>query len=335
MVAPLSSGALPRTTSAAERAAAGLPHRVAHMAVVGSLNMDLVLTLERMPQAGETVLAQTLQSTPGGKGGNQALACARQGAEVTLFASVGRDQPGNQLRLALHAAGINVEHVAVQESVPTGTAVVMVEPGGENRICVVAGANAELVLPEEALLYALAQADFLLLQLEVPDAVVLQALQAAHSAGCRVVLNPSPVRMLPAAWWPLVHTLVVNAQEAAALTGLEVDGPAAAQQTCQALLARGVQQVVLTLGAQGAVAGVARGSPRHHAALDLPVVDTTGAGDSFLGAMVTRLAEGDSLADAVDWGIRAASLCMGKAGAQPSIPTRAQVEALALVRELE
>ncbi len=329
MVAPLSSAAMPRARIPGQ---ASQPHGVAQIAVVGSLHMDVVVTLAHMPQAGETVLAQQLRYLPGGKGGNQAVACARHGAHVTLFGCVGRDPHGNTLRLALLDAGVDMEHVAVHDSAPTGSAVVLVEANGQNRICVVPGANAQLVLAEDALLLALIQADFVMLQREVPDAVLEHALEAALSTGCRVVWNSSPVRAVPAHWWGRVHTLVVNAQEAAACSGLPADTPEAATLAAQALLARGVWQVVVTLGAQGAVALDGTQSPpraTRHAALAMPVVDTTAAGDTFAGAMVTRLAEGHALDDAVQWGIRAASLCMGAEGALPSIPRRAQVESLA------
>lgn len=328
MVAPLSSAALPRARAPGQTPQ---PHGVAQVVVVGSLHMDVVVSLARMPQAGETVLAQQLRYLPGGKGGNQAVACARHGAHVTLFGCVGRDAHGNTLRLALLDAGVDMEYVAVHDSAPTGAAVVLVQ-GGDNRICVVPGASALLALPEEGLLLALAQADFVMLQSEVPDAVLAQVLEAAASTGCRVVWNVSPVRDVPAHWWPQVHTVVVNAHEAAACSGMPVDSPQTAALAGQALLAQGVRQVVVTLGAQGAVAVDGTQTPARttlHAGLPLPVVDTTGAGDTLAGAMVTRLAEGHDLGDAVAWGIRAASLCMGREGAQPSIPSRAQVEALA------
>ncbi|MDI9857357.1 ribokinase [Comamonas sp. 17RB] len=327
MVAPLSSSALPRKLLSAQPEP-DHPHSVARIAVVGSLHMDAVLHLERVPRAGETVMAHSLRYLPGGKGGNQAVACARHGAQVTLFGCVGRDHHGNSLRLALHDAGVDMDHVQVLDGVSTGAAMVLVEGNGQNRICVVPGANVLLELPDEALLNVLAQADFVLLQRETSDSVLEQVLEAARSAGCRVVFNPSPVRELPEAWWPLVHTLVVNEVEAAAYSDQVVDSPATAADGAQRLLARGVSQVVVTLGAQGAVA-VCGGRVSTHPALALPVLDTTGAGDSFLGALVTRLAEGHALGDAVQWGIRAASLCMGQVGAQASIPQRAQVEALA------
>jgi ribokinase len=332
MVAPLSSSALPRCAGLDAAQKALLPHGVARIVVVGSLNMDLVLSLERLPDAGETVAASGLRYLPGGKGGNQAVACVRHGAQVSLFGSVGRDHHGNTLRLALHGDGVDMNNVSVQEGVPTGTAVIMVEPDGQNRICVVPGANARLELPEETLLNALGQADFLVLQFETPQPVIEQALLAAQTAGCSVVFNPSPVREVPAHWWPLIHTLVLNEHEAAALSGEAVETPEAAVRAGRALLARGVHQVVVTLGAQGVVAlcGSA-GDPAitRHPALPVPVVDTTAAGDTFLGAMVTHLAEGCPLADAVPWGIHAASLCIGRAGAQPSIPLREQVQAFA------
>lgn len=300
--------------------------KTARIVVLGSLNMDVVLTLARVPLAGETVAADDLNYLPGGKGGNQAVACARHGAQVSLFGSVGDDHHGQTLKSALLADGVNVAHVSEHAGVPTGTAVIMVEPDGQNRICVVPGANARLTLSEADLHAVLAQSDYLVLQFETPVPVVEQALLAARKAGCRVVLNPSPVRDVPGAWWPWVHTLVVNEHEAAAFTAMAVDGPQAAERAAHALLARGVQQVVITLGSQGAVA-VEQGATSVHPAPAVAVVDTTAAGDTFLGAMVTRLAEGSSLADAVPWAIRAASLCIGKAGAQPSIPTRQQVQA--------
>ena len=336
MVAPLSSGGIPRSYSATAMAAAGLPHASARIAVVGSLNIDVVMTLDRVPNAGETVLADDLNQVPGGKGGNQAVACARHGAQVSLFGAVGRDHAGNTLRLALHDVGVDVDHIAVLDDKPTGIAMIMVESNGQNRICVVPGANAELELNDDTLMHVLAQADYVLLQLETPMPVVDQVLRAAQSAGCRVVLNPSPVQALPQEWWSMVHTLVLNEHEAAWLSGQTVESTDSAIAAAKALLARGVQQVVVTLGGQGVVTAIAQDGiiTRTHSAIKVPVVDTTAAGDTFLGAMVTRLAEGETLDDAVSWGIRAASLCIGKHGAQPSIPAREEVQNFARTGEL-
>lgn len=297
------------------------------IAVLGSLNMDLVLQVQRAPGAGETVLAQGLHYVPGGKGGNQAVACARQGAQVHLLGRVGNDANGATLRAELERDGIDHSAVLTDPEAPTGLAAITVEASGQNRIVVVPGANARFTLDAPALqsLQALmAQASALVMQLESPMPEVLAAAQCAHSAGRRVVFNPSPIQPLPEALLPLVDVLVVNEVEAAALAGTAVATPAQAAQAAQALRAQGPQQVVVTLGAAGAVAADADGS-RYHPGRKVQAVDTTAAGDTFLGALTVALAEGQSLDLAVREGIRASALCVTQAGAQPSIPTRAAV----------
>ena len=299
----------------------------ARIAVLGSLNMDVVLNLQRMPQCGETVHAQGLQYVPGGKGGNQALACARHGAQVVLFGCVGRDAHGNTLRTTLQQGGVEVGYVQVHDSVPTGTAVVMVEPDGSNRIAVVAGANAVAELPMPSFVAALTGAQYLVLQLESPLELLDRAIKVAHAAGCKVVLNPSPVQDLPAHWWPMLEMLVLNEHEAQQLSGIVVVDEDSALRAARHLQAQGVAQVVITLGAMGVVALDASGYCIHPA-IKVEVVDTTSAGDTFLGTLLTRLGEGMALGTAVQWGIRAASLCVGRRGAQPSIPQRSEVESM-------
>lgn len=292
--------------------------------VLGSLNMDVVLRLQRMPERGETVHAQDLSYIPGGKGGNQAVACVRHGAQVALVGCVGHDAHGDALRQALVADGVDVSHVAVHDGVATGSAVVMVEADGSNRIAVIPGANAHADLPLN-FAEVLAQADYLVVQFETPLDILDRAVVMARQAGCKVVLNPSPVKAVPSQWWPLIDTLVVNEHEAAELSGMAVTDADTAQRAAQHFVGLGVPQVVVTMGSQGAVALNAAGSSVHPAP-QVAVVDTTSAGDTFLGTMVTRLGEGCTLAHAVEWGIRAASLCIGRAGAQPSIPQRAEME---------
>ncbi len=294
------------------------------IAVVGSLNMDLVLQVEHAPQGGETVLAQSLRLVPGGKGGNQAVACARQGARVSLFGRVGDDDNGRALRAALDADGINHGGVLNDPAEPTGVAAITVESTGQNRIVVVPGANGRFTLDAGLLGAALHGAGGLVLQFECPLAEVLAAAHQARAAGCPVRLNPSPIQPLPDALWPLVDTLVVNEGEAAALTGQPVATPEEAAAAAQALRARGPAQVVVTLGAAGAVAADAAGC-RHHPGLRVRAVDTTAAGDTFLGALAVALARGDTLDEAVGDGMRAAALCVTQPGAQPSIPTREAV----------
>jgi len=298
--------------------------RVPRIAVVGSLNMDLVLQVQHAPGPGETVLADALHLVPGGKGGNQAVACARQGARVFLFGRVGDDAHGRTLRAGLDADGIDHGGVQADTAAPTGVAAITVEATGQNRIVVVPGANGRFVLDAAALGAALQGAGGLVLQFETPLNEVLAAAGMAHAAGCPVVLNPSPIQPLPDALWPLVHTLVVNEVEAAALAGRNVATPAEAAKAAQALRAKGPAQVVVTLGAAGAVAADAAGS-RHHPGLVVQAVDTTAAGDTFLGALAVALARGEPLDAGVRDGIRAAALCVTQPGAQPSIPTRAAV----------
>ena len=292
--------------------------------VLGSLNMDVVLRLDSMPARGETVHAQSVSYIPGGKGGNQAVACARHGADVALLGCVGRDAHGEVLRNALAADGVDVSHVTVRDGVPTGTAVVMVEADGSNRIAVIAGANAQADLPPN-FAAMVSQSDFLVVQFETPLELLERAMAVAHQAGCKVVLNPSPVKAVPSQWWPMVDTLVVNEHEAAELSGMAVMDNATALRAAQHFLAQGVQRVVVTMGSQGALALDASGHSVHPAPA-VNVVDTTSAGDTFLGTMVTRLGEGCTLAHAVEWSIKAAALCIGRAGAQPSIPQRSEVD---------
>ncbi|MDQ7973610.1 MAG: ribokinase [Rhodocyclaceae bacterium] len=292
--------------------------------VLGSLNMDLVLRVPRAPGAGETLLGRSLATIPGGKGANQAVSCARQGAAVQMIGCVGRDAHGIALRASLEADGIDTTGLQVATAAPTGTALIQVEDNGQNRIVIVPGANAQVVVDGDALARQLAGAAFLVMQFETPLDQAARAIDAARRVGCRVLLNPSPVQAVPDAWWPVIDTLVVNEVEAQVLAGRAAETPAQAAQAASALRARGAGRVVVTLGSRGAVAVDADGA-RHHPAPVVRAVDTTAAGDTFLGALAVALAQGRGFDAAVALGIRAAALCIQHAGAQPSIPTREAV----------
>jgi ribokinase len=299
--------------------------------VLGSLNMDLVLRVPHMPRAGETMLGQSLSQVPGGKGGNQAVSCARQGAAVSLLSCVGEDAYAEQLLAGLVADHIDVQHVQRSTRDATGVAVISVDDSAQNQIVVVPGANLRLQVTEPVLRPLLQDADYVVLQFETPLTEVDQALRSARAVGCKTVLNPSPVQPLPDAWWPAIDVLVVNEAEAAQLSGSAVDSPESAAQAARWLQAKGAGQVVVTLGSQGAVccdtnspAGVE--APAHwHRAPQVQAVDTTAAGDTFLGALTVQLASGASLDEATQWAIRAAGICVTRAGAQPSIPFHAEV----------
>ena len=296
--------------------------------VLGSLNMDLLLRVPRAPQAGETLTGHSLALLPGGKGGNQAVSCARQGARVRLLARIGRDADGEALRAALAQDGIALDALQVDAHAATGRALVMLEDSAQNRIVVLPGANAALQLDAALLAQQLQGVQFLVTQLETPLPGVLQAVAAAHQAGCPVLLNPSPMQPLPDSLWPQLDTLVVNEVEAAAYAGCAVTTPEQAVAAGQVLRARGVARVVVTLGAQGAVT-LEQGGCRLQPAPHVQAVDTTAAGDTFAGALAVALARGQDLAQATARGVRAAALCETRVGAQLSIPTAAEVDALA------
>lgn len=292
--------------------------------VLGSLNMDLLVRVPHAPAAGETLQGHSIAHVPGGKGGNQAVGCARQGAHVRMLGCVGDDAHGRTLRETLARDGIDTAGVQTDAQEPTGVALVMVDDSAQNRIVVIAGANAGVKVDDAALAHALHGAAFLLVQFETPMSQVGRALDVAAQVGCRVLLNPSPVADMPAAFWSQIDTLVVNEVEAEALSELPVRGPVEAAAAARALRARGPARVVVTLGAQGVVAADAQGC-RHHPARHVEAVDTTAAGDTFLGAFAVALAGAQPIDEAVQLGIRAAALCVARPGAQPSIPSRDEV----------
>jgi ribokinase len=297
--------------------------------VFGSLNMDLVVRVPRMPQAGETLSGHGFLSNPGGKGANQAVACARQGAQVQMVGRVGDDGFGLELRAALVAQGVDAGAVIATSGVSTGVAMIMVDDNAQNCIAVVPGANASVGLEDaEALRGRLADAGLLLLQLEVPMASVLRAAAIAKEAGCTVLLNPAPAQALPEALWPLLDILVVNETEARLFSGLpSVDASNAADAAAQLLL-RGPRHVIVTLGEHG-VAWASAAGTRHFEARRVPAVDTTAAGDTFIGALGALLVEGRPMEEAVAHAIRAAAICVTRAGAQASMPSRQEVDRLA------
>jgi len=290
--------------------------------VVGSLNMDLVMRMARVPAGGETLAGHDFATLPGGKGANQAVACARMGARVAMVGRVGADAHGDELRAGLAADGIAAGEVEALGAAHTGVAMIWVEDDGENRIVLAPGANGLLdaagVERAGALIDAAAM---LVVQLEVPLAAVEAAVVRAHRAGVPVLMNPAPAAPLPAALWACIDLLVVNESEAALLSDLPVTDAKTAAAAGAALRTRGPARVLVTLGAQGVVV-VDGDGPRHALAHSVHAVDTTAAGDTFIGALATALGEGRSLDDAVALGQAASALCVTRRGAQASIPYR-------------
>lgn len=298
------------------------------LAVVGSLNIDLVVRAERRPQRGETLLGQSLHIFNGGKGYNQAVAAARSGADVRMIGRVGLDEFGQRLMQSLDHEGIRSEHLTQDAEQTTGSALIVVDPEGDNSIIVVPGANGQ-VTPEDVdrAADAIRAADVLLMQLEVPLETVERAAALAYAASVPVLLNPAPARALPDGLLSQVAVLMPNESEAHLLTGVSVADDAGAEAAARALLARGVGAVVMTLGARGAL--LARGEQLLRVpGYPVKVVDTTGAGDAFCGALAVQLALGRDLADALRYANAAGALATTVAGAEPAMPERAVIEEL-------
>lgn len=298
----------------------------AKVAVVGSLNMDVVVKVKRPPEMGETVMGEAVHFIPGGKGANQAVAAARLGAQTLMIGAVGDDPFGQSLLESLQKSGVDSRGVKTVSGVATGIASILLAEG-DNSIVVVAGANGRC-LPEdvEAGRELLSEADILLLQLEIPLETVLTAARTAKELGKRVVLNPAPARELPDELYRLTDVITPNRSELGLLTGrpVEEEGLEAAMRE---LLDRGVGCVVTTLGARGAACLSPEGGFRRVEGIPVEVVDTTGAGDAFNAALACGLSEGMDLPAAVDFAGRTAALAVTRLGAQDGMPQRKEVEA--------
>ena len=296
--------------------------------VAGSANTDMVVRVPRIPRPGETVLGGAFAMAAGGKGANQAVAAARAGARVTFVARVGDDLFGRQALEGFAGDGIETRFVRATPGAATGIALITVDERGENSISVASGANALLAAGDiEAAAEAFGAADIVLLQLESPLGTVEAAARAAKERGVPVVLNPAPARELGDALLSLVSVLTPNEHEAELLTGVAVRDEAGAREAARRLRARGPATVVVTLGERGVYASSEAfegGVP----AFRVDPVDTTAAGDVFNGALAVALAEKRPLPDALRFAQAAAAVSVTRPGAQPSAPTRAEIEAL-------
>jgi ribokinase len=298
--------------------------------VVGSVNIDLVVAGARLPAPGETVLGGTFRRSHGGKGGNQAVAAARLGAEVMFVGAVGDDPFGDEARDALAGEGIDVSGLARLGGVPTGVALILVDVHGENLISVASGANGEVTpdaIREGLARLQLTAADIVLAVHELPTEAMLAALGAGRSAGARTICNPAPAEGLAAAALAAADVVTPNRGELRALTGSRRDPVDAAR----AFLAAGHPQgrdraILVSLGPAGAILVPGRGDPIELAAPPVKAVDATGAGDTLNGALAAALAEGLSLAAAARRAVVAASLSVTRAGAREGMPTRVELE---------
>jgi len=299
--------------------------RCGHIVVVGSVNMDMMLHCPHLPGPGETVLGDSFVTAPGGKGANQAIAAARLGAKVAFIGCVGDDAFGQAAFDALQAEGIDTHHLSRVSGSATGVAMITTDNAGENCIVLASGANALLspahIDAAEALFVGAA---LLICQLESPLATVRHAIGIAVRQGVPVLLNPAPAQQLPADLLHGIDLLVPNAVEAAALSGHTVDADGGAARAAEALRLGGATTVLVTLGRDGVVVATAEGCI-HRPAIQVQAVDTTGAGDTFVGALAAARIQGMSLDAAIDLAQRAAAFSVTRRGAQASMPRLADL----------
>jgi ribokinase len=303
----------------------------AEVLIVGSLNMDLIALAPQLPRLGETVLGTRFATSFGGKGSNQAVAAARLGAHVSMIGRLGSDAYGTVLRQALVEEGIDCEAIGADREESTGVALITVDETGRNTIVVVPGSNARLQPTElQAHRTLFERTRIVVCQLETPLATVTATVALGAALGKFVILNPAPAPE-PSALEPAllrqVNLLVPNDVEAARLTGLPVESVPQAIEAARVLHSRGAREVIVTLGEQGLVHS-RDGVPQHHRARTTRAVDTTAAGDTFIGALAAALAQGESMQRAIAIGQVAASIAVSRIGAQSSIPRRAEVMAL-------
>ena len=296
--------------------------------IVGSANMDLVVNVDRHPGIGETILGGKFATIPGGKGANQAVAAARMGAAVTLIGRVGDDGFGKVLRTSAAGDGINTEYLLTDDREATGVALITVDAEGRNTIVVASGANHSLTTGDlQAARRAFEKATVLVTQLESPLETVRTALILAKENGLKVVLNPAPAQVLSDGILTMVDYLIPNEHEVLLLSGEKSLEPA-----IKKLQAAGVPNLIITLGEKGVLV-VSSGGRKHFPAYTVKAVDTVAAGDAFVGAFATGLAEGMDIEQAVQLGNAAAAISVTRYRAQHSIPQRAEVQAFLLAQK--
>jgi ribokinase len=298
-----------------------------HIIVIGSINMDLIAKIDRLPKPGETISGGDLLTVPGGKGANQAVAAARLGAKTFMVGRVGGNAFGQTLIEGLRRSGVDTTHVRVTAGASSGTATILLQKGGENSIVLSPGANALVTKRDvDRAMPVIRKADAVLLQLEIPIDVVAYAAAKAKAAGVRVILDPAPV---PKGKLPKVlhHVDVIspNQSEAATLLGGGAADEKNIEKICRRLLDRGAANVALKLGPSGSLHADATLVMTQVNGFKVKVVDTTAAGDTFTAGLAVALSEGRSWADALRFANAAGALACTKLGAQPSIPKRADV----------
>lgn len=292
--------------------------------VIGSANTDMVIKCKTLPLPGETILGGIFFMNAGGKGANQAVAAARSGGNVTLVTKVGNDIFGKQTMEGLQNENIDIRYVFIDEKAPSGTALIIVNAEGENCIAVAPGANTNLLPADIEKVKDLALAEIILLQLEIPMQTIRAVVKMAKENGQKIVLNPAPAQPLDNELLDSLFLITPNESEAAFITGIEVTDEASAAEAASVLLHKGVQNVIITLGKQGAYFKNKNEAFKINA-LSVKALDTTAAGDTFSGALTVAITEKMDWKKAIQFAVEAAALSVTRMGAQASIPYRKEL----------
>lgn len=294
--------------------------------VVGSSNTDMVIKARHLPRPGETILGGSFFMNPGGKGANQAVTIARLGGQVTFICKTGSDIFGHQSQQLFEEEGINTSYIFSDSEHPSGVALITVDENAENCIVVASGANANL-LPSDLNKAdeAIAEADLILMQLEIPMETVEYVAEQGHRLGKKVILNPAPAHPLSPSLLKHLYMITPNETEAKMISGIKITDEASAIEAAKVLVRMGVQNVIITLGSKGALAYCDK-DVEMVPALKVEAVDTTAAGDVFNGALTVALSEGRSLPEAVRFACKASAISVTRVGAQSSAPYRNEVD---------
>jgi len=296
--------------------------------VVGSLNMDLVVRMPKIPRPGETLLGGVFKTFPGGKGANQAVAAARLGVHVTMIGCIGNDSFGQEMRATLAKEGIDTTHILVHPDEATGVALIQVDAQGQNSIAVASGANFRLTSTNvEKAMQIIGEFNALVMPLETPLETIYTATDIAARKGAKVILNPAPAQILEKDLLQLVDVLLPNEYEIAFMTGMQLQSASDINYAAEKLLSLGPRNLIVTMGSQGAILfNEKKGRPTIIPAWQVQAVDSTAAGDCFVGALAVGLCEGKSITAAAKFASAAAAISVTRIGAQPSLPYREEVD---------
>lgn len=295
--------------------------------VVGSSNVDLTVRVRRLPLPGETIRGATLLRTNGGKGANQAVAAARLGADVVFITCLGNDASGGMLSAQFAADGIDTSCIKLSAT-PTGTALIFVDDNAENCIAVAPGSNNDLLPADiDAARSTMEGASYLLVQLVIPMPTVVRAVELAHSLGIKTIMNPAPMNPVPEDLFSRIWLITPNQTEAEQLTGVHVESEDDAARAAEVLFAKGVKNVIVTMGSKGSLVCTPEGR-EFVPSRKVKAIDTTGAGDVYNGALVAALSQGKSLIEAARIATLASSIAVTRMGAQTSAPYANEIESL-------